>query len=419
LLAVATFGVHLALGIVLARSLGPDGSGGYAYVLAMVTLMAVPAQLGLPTLVVRETARAHAMELWGTMRGLWRWTTAAAGAFSLALALVALGLAWLFRSEFTASELATFRYGLLLIPLIALGNLRGLRRAVAGQVPEAVLRPGILILLIAAAALFDPAKTLTATEVMGFHALAAAVALAIGAWMLWRARPAPLTRRPAAAYEASRWLAAGLPLALLAGIHTINSHTDIIMLGLFRPAEDVGVLRVVVQGGKLVLFGQGAVNLVVAPYMARFHATDDPARLQRVVTLSARANLAMAVPVTLAFVFFGEPILQLMFGVEYARGRAALAVLAVGQLATVVWGPCGLLLNMSGFERDSARSGAIAAVSNIALNLILIPWLGLTGAALATSLTLWGWTALLWSLVRKRIGVNTLATRLERRIPHA
>ena len=58
----------IALGIILARALGPEGYGTYAYVFALVAIMAIPAQFGLSNLVIRETARAHVKEQWGKMR---------------------------------------------------------------------------------------------------------------------------------------------------------------------------------------------------------------------------------------------------------------------------------------------------------------------------------------------------------------
>ncbi len=141
-------GLLFGLTVLLARVLGPAGYGVYAYVFALVSLMAVPAELGLPHLVVRETARAHVHEQWGLMRGLWRWAALASGVLAVAIAVVAGGLAWGLADGFSSLQLATFAWGLLLVPLIALGNLagaavRGLRHVLLGQLPGLVLRPAL------------------------------------------------------------------------------------------------------------------------------------------------------------------------------------------------------------------------------------------------------------------------------------
>jgi ABC-type sugar transport system permease subunit len=46
--------------VLLARLLGAEGYGIYAYALALVSLLAMPAHAGLPNLVLRETARGMA-----------------------------------------------------------------------------------------------------------------------------------------------------------------------------------------------------------------------------------------------------------------------------------------------------------------------------------------------------------------------
>lgn len=111
--------------VVLARALGPEQYGVYAYIFALVSLIAILAQFGLPNLVVRETAKAQAREQWGLMRGLWRWTSVTAGLIATVIAALAGIIAWIFADRFNALQLETLGFGLLLVPLIALGNLRG------------------------------------------------------------------------------------------------------------------------------------------------------------------------------------------------------------------------------------------------------------------------------------------------------
>lgn len=414
---LANTSLGLVLAILLARKLGPEGYGIYSYVFALISLLAVPAQLGLPTLAVRETAKAQANEHWGTMRGLWRWTSLAVGVLSVALAIVALGVAWLFADRFTTVQFTTFALGLLLVPLVALGNLRGaalrgLQRVVVGQLPELVLRPGLLILFLLAALLYLPQGSLTPVYAMGLHTVAAAVAFVVGAGLLWRLRPSELAAAPALMIDSRAWISAAVPLALIAGMRLINHHTDLLMLGLFANAEQVGIYKVVLAGAALVALGLGAVNMVVAPSLARLHAQGDRARLQQLVTLSIRAILLLALPLVLVFILFGEDILGLIFGAEYTPGYKPLVILALGQLVNAATGPVGALLNMTGHERDTLRGIGVAAAINIALNAFLIPFYGMIGAAIATTVSLTTWNIMLCYLARLRLGVTSNAVCL-------
>ena len=74
LVKVFSLGLGFLLTLVLARVLSPAGYGVYSFILALITLLAIPAQMGVPEVVVRETAKFHASENWQTLNGLWRWS---------------------------------------------------------------------------------------------------------------------------------------------------------------------------------------------------------------------------------------------------------------------------------------------------------------------------------------------------------
>jgi O-antigen/teichoic acid export membrane protein len=461
--------LQFAVAVELARVLGPDGYGVYALVFAIVTVLAVPTQLGLPQLVIRETARAHADAQWGRLRGLWRWSNLVVWASSGGIALLGLAAVWTFDEHISQTVVYTLIAGFALVPLIALGNLRGaalrgLRHVVAGLLPEQILRPGLLVLLLLAAVALFPTQPVTPAVAMALHALAAALAFAVGAALLALLRPRPLTRRPqlesallfialalypiqpltpahlalhglafaagaglvylfasrprtqrpCPEYAAQAWLISIVPLALTAGLQIINSQADILVLGLFRTSDDVGVYKVAAQAAMLIPFGLQAVNMVIMPYIARLHAEGDHPRLQRLVTQSARAILALALPLVLAFVFFGDAILAFAFGAEYARGHLALILLSLGQLVNAAMGSVGVLLNMTGHERDTLRGVAVAALANLILNFLLIPPFGLLGAAAATACTFVIWNFLLRRAVWQRIAIESMAFSLRR-----
>jgi O-antigen/teichoic acid export membrane protein len=412
-LKIANVGFILGTAVVLARNLGPKDYGVYAYVYALVSLLAIPAQFGLSALVIRETAKAESNQQWGLMRGLWRWAGFSATALALGLALIGAGLAWLFSDRFSVLQLTTFAWGMALVPLIALGSLRGaalrgLRKVVQGQFPEQLIRPALLILFILGIGVFASGK-INADQAMALHALSAAIAFAVGAWLLRREQPSSVATRPTPVYESRRWLGSALPLALIAGMSLINTQTDVVMLGMLTTARDVGIYRIAAQGATLVSLGLTAIGMVTMPHFARFHTNGDMVRFQRLATAGARASLLLAIPVTLAFVFFGRIILRLVFGSSYEDGYLVLAILACAQLVHAGFGTVGPLLNMSGYERDTVKGVAVAAGCNITLNAIMIPLYGMTGAALATGITLLIWNIVLWRMVRCRLGVDSSA----------
>ncbi|MCJ7583888.1 MAG: flippase [Anaerolineales bacterium] len=405
--------LSFAVGVTLARLLGAEGYGIYAYVFALVSLLSIPAEFGLPNLVVRETAKALARQEWGAIQGVWRWAGKIVAILTATLVLGAGVVVVIWGDRFSREQLVTFSWGLALVPLIALGDLRGaalrgLNRVIQGQLTEQALLPGFYFLFILGTAFFLSTGNLTPAMAMSLQVLAAALAFAIGSWLLWRATPLEV-RRAKPVSEGRRWLASTLPLAFIGGMQLINHRTSILILGLFADSAQVGIYRVADQMSTLVSLGLFAINMVAAPQFARLYALGDMARLQRVATASARVVLSLTLPVVVIFLLFGKPLLKLIFGTEFVPAYSPLTILSLGQLVNSAMGSVAFLLNMTGHEQDTARGMVVAAVANIVLNLVLVPLWGLKGAALASAVTLTAWNVLLWLAVRRRLKINSMA----------
>lgn len=399
----------LALGIVLARALGPEGYGVYAYAFAIMSLLMVAAEAGVPTLLLREVAAGLERARWGLLRGALRRAVQFVVAASALVSLAGLLAVWFLADRLSPAELHTTVLMLAVLPLAALARtvahaMRGLDRVVTGQAIELLVRP--LLVLAAVAVLFSLSPGWRAPQyAMAAQLGAVAVTALAGWWVLGRHMPAEARhRRPE--YRTRQWLKSALPFTLIGGAGIINNQADIIMLGWFRPSEDVGIYRVAVQGALLVAFGLQAVNAVVASHFSRLYAGGDMAGLQRLVTTSARIVLLAAAPVAVAFVLAGDVIAGWVFGAEFAASHGALAILSVGQLFNAAFGSVGFLLNMTGHESDTARTLWMTAALNVALNGLLIPFFGKEGAAVASAVSLVTWNVMLYRLVRKQLGIR-------------
>jgi O-antigen/teichoic acid export membrane protein len=70
---IATTGLAFLAQVVLARALGADGYGVFAYVTAWVTVLVLLATLGFPTGLLRFAAAYRAREEWHLLRGVIRY----------------------------------------------------------------------------------------------------------------------------------------------------------------------------------------------------------------------------------------------------------------------------------------------------------------------------------------------------------
>jgi len=407
----ASISVGLISGIVLARVLGAENYGTYSYVFAIISLIAIPAQFGLPNLVMRETAKANVNGDWSLMRGLWWWSSLCVLSMLLLLVVIGVGGGWLYSDKVSADQLQTFAWGLAFIPLIALGSLRGaalrgLQKVVQGLLPDLLIRPVLLVCFVLLFSWWGD-NGIKSSGAMAMNVLAASIAFLVGAVLLWKQRPKPLLLRPTPRYEYGYWVKSAVPFALVAGIDFVNTQTDIVMLGIYGTSADVGVYKVAASGASLVSFGFMAISLVVLPFFARLHADGDMKRFQRLSTASVIFSFAIALPAFFIFLLFGKLILELVFGLEYVSGYSVLVILSIAQIVSVFFGMAGRMLNMMGYQNDTWKGMAAGAVCNVVLNAILIPIYGSNGAALATAISVFIWNMVLWRTIYIRTGIDS------------
>jgi O-antigen/teichoic acid export membrane protein len=395
----------------LARLLSAEGYGVYAYAMAIILLLGLPTSLGLPALVVRYVAAHRVREEWGLMRGL----LIRANQMVLLLALImgggAAAVAWLLVRHFEPERLLTFWVALALLPLTALGALRsaalcGLHYVVLSQLPEKLIRPGLFIIVAGTAYLVLGNERFTPAWAMGAQVTATAAAFFLGAWLLLRRIPTEV-RQASPAYEARAWVRALIPLALLSGIHIVTAQTDIVMLGALQGVHAAGVYRVAARGAELVSFGLVVINTILAPTISRLYASKEMLRLQRVITTGAWVALLLTLPMAIPLMLFGSWILGRVFGAEFSVGGTALTILCGGQIVNAGTGSVGLILTMTGHGRETATGIGIAALLNIILNAVFIPFWGVEGASAATAISLVTWNVILAVLVHRRLGLHS------------
>lgn len=402
----------LLFGVVLARGLGAEGYGIYAYAFALMTLLMVSAELGMSTLLLREIAASQARHDWPYLRGVTVRGIQIALLSSLIVAGVAALLLWQQYNQISAVQINTLVWMLVLLPLsvgikVIASSLQGLQQVVKSQVVVMLFRPLLAIMGVGLLfALFPYMRQPQYALVV--QIIATLVALCVITVLLYRYLPENV-HATHSEYHTRQWLKSAVPLTIIGGAGIINNQTDILMLGYFRPPVEVGIYQVAMQGAALVAFGLTAANAVVAPQFSRLYAQGDHVRLQRLVTASARVILLAAIPIALVLVFAGGWVAGTVFGTEFSQSHLPMAILAGGQLVNAAMGSVGFLLNMTGHEKDVARTLLFTAGLNVALNLLLIPQFGMGGAATATALSLVSWNIMLFTIVKNRIGINSSA----------
>ena len=111
--------------------------------------------------------------------------------------------------------------------------------------------------------------------------------------------------------------------------------------------------------------------------------------------------IAISAGISLICVLFAKELLILAYGPEYAAAAGTFTILA---LTIAINTPIIIGFNAiiaAGKQNIYIWSAPVEAVSNMALNALLIPRIGIEGAALSTLVTQLVVNAYLWSKIRK------------------
>lgn len=400
----------LGTGVLLARSLGPENYGLYSFVLAIVTMLALPTKAGIPTLLVKEVAKKNLNNEWGLIRGILKLSNSVVFGYSVIVILSASIFVYTYYGPEESFRAKVFFWSLPMIPLIAFeglrtGALRGLSRVIFSQIPEAIVRPVLMLTFLSIFIFLG--KEITSIDAMRFQVIAAVSAFLIGSAFLLYALPHQV-RNIQPEYAIKPWAKSLIPLSIFAGVQLLDAQISIILLGfLGNNDEQVALLRVASTGAGLVVFSLTAVNMTLGPHVARLYAAGEIQKLQQILSVSVRGAMFFAVPIALIFIFWGDAILLVVFGIEYAGAAPLLVILSVAQLINCAAGSVATILHMTGNENSTVFGSVIGLLANVFFGVILIPLYGAMGAAYSFAASIIIWNVILMVMVKRRLGLKS------------
>lgn len=408
-LKVVATGLGFLLNLLLARTLGSEGLGTYALCITWLALLALPAKLGFPEMMLRDIAIYSSQANWSLFRGLLTRAYQIVLSLSVAIAFIIMSLGWLWVRDI--QTYLTLSITLISLPFYSLRSLNqsvmhGLNKIVQGQLPESLIAP-MLVLLLTLASYVIVNQEMTPRLVLAFYAISAAISVLIGGFQVINALPGVL-KTVEVNYETWHWVRNSLPFMVFGALHMVNSQTDIVMLGGIGGARSVGLYVVANKLSSLILFILVANNSVLGPNIASLYAAGKRDYLERLIVRSSRIVLLFSCVLAIFIFLFKMPLLEI-FGREFFDSYRVLNILIIGQLINAFSGPVGLLLNMSGNEKLSLVSFALSAITNVSMNFYLIPKFGAEGAAISTATSMIIWNLLGIFMVIKYLRINPTA----------
>lgn len=392
--------------ILLARMLGVDGYGIYGFAIAVSSMLLVGAEFGMPTLAVREIARAHAHADLARIRSF-----AARGLGIMAIATAVMGLAVFATLRWTNLDLTSAEKSALYlaIPIMGLAALvkygaaimMGLRRLAAAQIIGEALMPLSFLAGVGGLFLWAPDRA-SAQFALGLQIAVTFFALAVCAIALRR-----LTRFPRgnSAQPVPAMVSAAWPFLLIGSALLINQQIGTIVIGTMLGTAEVGLFRVASQGAVFATLGGVVINKVTAPYFAQLHHDGSKQALRRLFLTARWLGFASCLAALAIFALAGEWLIRISFGPEFASAAPLLVVMTLGYVGNAFFGPVGVLLSMAGLEKYAARALWAVALVTMAGCIAVAPRFGTMGVATVMALTTTAYHMVLRRVVRRHLQI--------------
>lgn len=375
---VLRMGVGLLVGVWVARYLGPEQFGLLNFAMAFIGLFGAIATLGLQGIVVRDIVRdpENARVTLGTAAIL----QLIAGLLTFLLILAV--IAWLRPDDPLARGIVAIMGAMMLFRASEIA-VYWFESQVQSKYTVWVQNSVFLFFaVIKAVLILQQAPLIAFVWAMLAEAGFAALLLLI---VMGKAGPG-LRSLTGSLQRAKSLLRDSWPL-LLSGIAVmLYMRIDQIMLGQMIGDEAVGIYSAAVRISEIWYFIPMAIVASVFPSIVNAKKISEVLyheRLLRLCTLMTWLSIAIALPLT----FIADWLVSLLYGTAY-QGAGSVLLIHIWAAVFVFQGVAsGVFFTVENQARKSLYRTALGAVSNVMLNVVLITYYGINGAAVATVLS--------------------------------
>lgn len=398
--------LNFGLIVIVTRRLGATGAGAFIEAIGVFNILTKTALLGADTGLLRfvpQLRAHHQPEHLGRIFRTALWPVVILGSLAgLSLFILARPLAELIATRGGTAQLET--YLRVMAPFIPAGaaylvlesGARGLGTMVPSLVVERIARPFLqpaAFLVVVSAGLGSVAIGLS------WAAPADLALVPMALWVVALVRRAGQVDRAANSVELSpaatsepadlrrQFWHFSAPRAFGGMFQVLVIWLDAILIGALASTREAGIYGATTRWLIIGSFASIAIMQAIGPQISYVLARNEHGRAKHLFEISTSWQILVAFPAFITVMVFA-PVLLKAFGTGFGSGRNTLLILGVANLFAAACGSVEVVLLMTGRSTLNLIDSASSLAVNIVLNLVLVPKLGITGAAVAWAASL-------------------------------
>jgi O-antigen/teichoic acid export membrane protein len=366
--------VGLLVGVYVARYLGPESYGVFNYILSVVGIFAVIGRLGLDGILTRELVQ-RPLDI-TTDLGTAFWMMVCSALVNLVLLAAVMSI---FERNTHNVYFAVLAGGSMIFQAFNIVDMYFQSRVEAKYVT--ICR----VVGLATSSCLKILAVLSHASLLLFFAIFMfeAAFLALLYMVVGRSKGLPGFFSSFSGTRAKKLILSSWPLIFTALAITFYMKLDQIMIKSMLGEREVGIYSAAVRIYDAWVMIPYLVSVSLLPAIIKSKSLDEGIYHQRLVYLF-RFLFWLSVFVAIIVVIFSRPIILYSFGPAFQESTSVLAIV----IFTTAWAALGSgsarYLVVEGMEKKIAVRTITTAVVNGLLNLLLIPRMGIQGAAVAT-----------------------------------
>jgi len=195
---------------------------------------------------------------------------------------------------------------------------------------------------------------------------------------------------------------------LVSGGGLVFMYSDSVMIGYFMDNADVGVYRVIFQFTALAAFTTTALSSTLRPRVSRWDKIGETGLIEESLSRAFTYSLILVLPLFVGGALLGDKLLYFFYGADFVRYRILMLLFTV-QIVNIFHYFFTTYLSAMNHVKELFKITVVAVAANIALNAALIPVMGISGAAVATLVTM-----SLNAILARRVLARMITLRVER-----
>lgn len=189
-------------------------------------------------------------------------------------------------------------------------------------------------------------------------------------------------------YRSKEWFSFSLPLLFTGVFSFLISSTDNLFIGKMLEPSQLGIYSVAYSLASLLGFFQKSFASLFIPLITENYAKKDHGKISLLFRKATAWTFGLTFPVFLVFAAYSEQFITLVYGSSYGAGYLPLFIITIGFLINITTGPNFQILILHKRTKTIFLIESFTIAINIILNILLIPKIGIVGAALTTAISI-------------------------------